>query len=427
MEPRNMDLIQGQSHLSLITSKGVENSVLEHSKLQNRDRASILSLLKSENDLCKVREMHAYILKQKMIPKDVYISTALLSKYAKCGALKESRQVFEQLLVRDVVSWTALIDGYAKHQLFDESLNCFRKMQEEGVSPDATTYTCILKACGALGCLEIGEVIDIEVRKQGLLMKHFKLGSALIDMYAKCGALEKARGVFEQLPARDNVSWTVLISGYVQHARYVEALNCFRQMQDERVYPDATTYTCVLKACAATGSLEIGENIATKVRKEGLWKHDTILGSALVDMYAKCGALQKAREVFDQLPDRDIVSWTALIGGYAEVHELAQEALRYLESMEFEGITTDSATLVCGLKACANLGAIEKGREMYGNIMKKSLERDIVVGNTLIDMFSKCGCITEAKDVFDKLPARNAVSWTALICGYAEYGYVEEL
>ena len=174
-------------------------------------------------------------------------------------------------------------------------------MLDAGISPDAVNYMCVLKACRAVRSLEMGEDIDTEVRKRGLLQSNIALGSELVDMYAKCGALEKAREVFECLPERNVVSWSALIAGYVQQRLGDEALNCFRRMQEYAgVCPDAVTYLCVLKACSIAGSLEIGEDINRVVQKRGLFPENVNLGTALVDMYAKCGAVDKAWEVFEQ-------------------------------------------------------------------------------------------------------------------------------
>ena len=366
-----------------------------------------------------VTQIHAEVLKKNLIPKDTYIATALLSCYAKCGALNKARQVFEQLPARNAVPWNALISGYAQHGLGHEALQCFGQMQDEGVSPDAFTYSCILKACGIVGALDIGEDIDAEVRMQGLLEKDTVLGNALVDMYGKCGSLRKAREVFEQLPMRDVISWTTLMTSYARSGLGDETLKCFRQMQDEGISPNAITYICVLKACGIVGSIEIGEDIDAEIKRQGLLRKDLTLGNALVDMYAKCGALEKAKEVFDRLPCPNVVSWNILIVGYAQ-HGFVDEALRCFKKMP---MSPDAITYLCILKACSMTRSLQIGEYIDAEVRKRGLlENDIMLGNTLVDMYSKCGALEKAQEVFEQLPVRNVVSWNALMTGYAEHG-----
>jgi pentatricopeptide repeat protein len=151
----------------------------------------------------------------------------------------------------------------------------------------------------------LGEGIHAEVRERGLLETDHVLGTALLDMYAKCGAVKKAAQVFEQLPVRNTVSWSAMISAYAQSGLGDEALHCFEQMQEEEgVRPNAVTYASVLKACSIVGSLSMGEHVYLTVRRQHMWEEeaDVVLGTALVDMYSKCGDLEKAEEVFDEFP-----------------------------------------------------------------------------------------------------------------------------
>ena len=214
-----------------------------------------------------------------------------------------------------------------------------------------------------IGSLEIGENLVARIRKEGLLLKDIMLGNALVDMYTKCNALEKAQELFEQLPSRNVVSWNVLIAGYTQNGFGHEALKNFRQMQSAGVCPDPVTYISILKACGIVGSLEIGQDIDTEVRKKGLLQKDVVLGTALVGMYSKCGALEKAQEVLDQLPVRNVVTWSALISGYVQ-NGIGDKALKCFDHMQLMGISPDIVTYICSLKACSSIGDIDEGRKI---------------------------------------------------------------
>jgi pentatricopeptide repeat protein len=350
------------------------------------------------------------------------LGNSLVDMYSKCGDMGKAREVFDELPVRNVVSWNALITGYAQRELSDEAMECFQQMQGEGISPNAVTYSCILKVCGNVRSLEIGEGIHWEVRKRDLLQRDVVLGNALVDMYAKCGALEKARDVFQQLPSRTVVSWTSMISGYAENGLGDEALKCFWKMKDAGIAPNSVTYTCALKACSIVQALEIGEGICAEARRKGLLHKDTVLATAAVDMYAKCGTPEKAREAFDELQIRDDVSWNALISGYIQ-HGLGDEALKCFDLMRSDGVSPNALTYASILKACSIVRSLEIGERIHAEITKESaLRKDLSVGTALVDMYAKFGELEKAKAAFEELPVKTVVSWTALMAGYGQSG-----
>ena len=320
------------------------------------------------------------------------LGSALVDMYAKCGAIEKAQETFRQLRVRDVVSWTALIDANVRHGLGHEGLECFRNMQREGIMPNYVTYVCTLKACALIGSLEMGEEIQVEICRRGLLKKNgIVLGNALIDMYAKLGALEKARAVCDHLEDRDVVSWTILIDGYVQNGLANEALECFRKMEDEGVPPSEVSYICILKACSTLGSLEIGQDIDAQIRKLGLFQKDPGLANTLLHMYAKCGALEKAQEVFVEIPFRDVVSWSALMAGYAQFGQ-AKVVMELTEKMRLEGILPDAVTFLVLLNACSHSGLTEEGEKLFVEMcMVYHLLPSVEHYACMIDLFGRAG------------------------------------
>ena len=150
-----------------------------------------------------------------------------------------------------------------------------------------------------MGSVEIGEDIYAEVRKEGLLHKDVLLGTAIVDMYSKCGALDKAREVFEKLPVRDIVTWNALIAGYAQNGFGDEAVKCFKKMQDEGISPNVVTYICILKVCGFAVSLDVGRDLHAEIRKQGLMQKDVVLGTTLIDMYAECGSLWRCLTIME--------------------------------------------------------------------------------------------------------------------------------
>ena len=368
------------------------------------------------------QEIHAKIASEGFLRKDIVLGTALIDMYGKCGLLEKAQEVFDQLPSRDVISWSALIAGYTQFGYDTEALDCFEQMKREGVSPNAVTFASILKACGNQGILDKGQEIHLEIVRDGLLEKDVMVGNALLDMYGKCGALAKAQEVFGNLSVRDVVSWNALISGYVRNGETEQAYKCFEHMQHKGYEPNESTFSCILKACGRIEDLSKGQEIHAEIIRRGLLANDTALGNALIDMYGKCGALPKAREVFDNLQVRNVITWGAIIAGCVQ-HGYAQEALHLFERMRFDEISPDAVTLACVLKSCGCVGALCKGQEIHAEMVKDGLlEVDIVVDNALIDMYGSCGMLMEATEVFDKMNVRDVVSWTSLISGFSHLG-----
>ncbi|KAI5062775.1 hypothetical protein GOP47_0023314 [Adiantum capillus-veneris] len=384
---------------------------------------ALLRACAKKKDIGKGSKIHDEILKRGWLER---CSDALVTMYAKCGALAKAKALLDMHRSMDVITWTALIAGYAREGQCQDALDYFERMQLQGIPPDAVTYTSILKAYGSTGAAEEGKKIHFEIVKQGLLHNNIVLGGALVDMYARCGALSMAHRVLEELPYRNVVTWNALIAGYARKGQGQQALACFECMQSEGISPDAVTYTCISKACGTLGAADIGQQIHDKIADQGLLHNNIVLGGALVGMYAKCGDLEKARRVLEDLPSRTVVSWSALMTGYIEEGQ-AKEALNCFTCMQHENISPDAVTYNCILKACGISGAVDKGKEIHDEIIRQGLLGDNnVLSGALVDMYAKCGALSEAKRVLEKLPSRDVVSWSALIAGYASKAQGEQ-
>eukprot|EP00250_Pteridium_aquilinum_P015263 c22481_g3_i1 orf=155-3055(+) len=367
-------------------------------------------------------ELHSEIAKMGI--DDLFLGNTLVGMYAKCGAPLDSQNVFGQLPVKDVVSWNALLTGYSEHGWIKETLTCIEEMESQGVCPDCITYTCGLKACSSTeGALKKGQALHVEIIKKGIEGDGI-VGNALVGMYAKSGALVEAHKVFDELAAPDEIARNALLSGYVENGYFEEVLRFSTQMQDDGILTDTSMFVCSLKVCGIMEAENKGRELHTELVKRGC-DNDDFVGSTLVGMYAKCNLLADARKVFDQVTVRDLVCWTALISGYAECG-LGEEALECYEQMQADHVCPCALLFSCTLKACCNVLDLSRGRELHLEIVKKGCEKDSFIGSTLVDMYAKCGSLGEAQQVFDNLLVHDAVTWTALIAGYVEYGYGEE-
>eukprot|EP01018_Ginkgo_biloba_P013140 Gb_38248 [translate_table: standard] len=389
------------------------------------DTATYVSLLQGcikKKALSEGKLVHTHINEMGFTP-DRFLGNALVEMYVKCGSLVDARRVFDDMPKRDAFPWNVMIAAYSRHGLAEEALSLFNRMQRTGFQPNQFTLASVLPVCAKLAALEHGTEIHGEIIKSGRQIDAF-VESALVDMYAKCGSIEKARDVFDKMHQRNVVSWTAMIAGYVQNGRGVEALQLFEQMQMTGVKPNPNTFSSVLPACATLAALEKGIELHEEIIRSGFQSH-VFVANALIDMYAKCGSIENACNVFDKMHQRDVVSWNAMIAGYVQNGQ-GVEALKLFQQMQLADVKPNPNTFSSVLPACANLAALEQGMQIHEDIMKNGFLTEVSVENALIDMYAKCGCIEKARDVFDKMHQRNVVSWTAMIAGYSMHGSGKE-
>ncbi|CAM6102793.1 unnamed protein product [Calypogeia fissa] len=312
-----------------------------------------------------------------------------------------------------------MIAGYAKSGHAESALELLNQMRQEGVEPNEFTYLSILKACASPAALKWGKEIHECIRHAGL-ESDVRVGTALLQMYAKCGCITEARQVFHKMEKRDVVTWTVMISGLAQHGCGHEAYRLFCQMRREGIEPDAFTYASILNASASAGAVEWVKDVCGHARKAGL-ESDVRVGNALVHTYARSGSIDDARVVFDRMKKRNVVTWTVMIGGLAQ-HGCGHEAHRMFCQMKREGFEPDAITYLSILNASASGGALEWVKEVHGHASKAGLESDLRVGNALVHMYAESGSIDDARVVFDRMEKRDVVTWNAMIGGLAQHG-----
>ncbi|KAI5079235.1 hypothetical protein GOP47_0006906 [Adiantum capillus-veneris] len=383
---------------------------------------TLICIINSCTDLHVLKEgrlVHACVLKQNC-EQDKYIGCSLLNLYAKCGSIEDAFKVFEGLNRQTVVAWSSMILGYAEHGHAAQAIHLFQQMQSKGVVPNEITFVCVLKACWKLSALEDGKEIHAFLVKLGIDCDVL-IGSTLIDMYATCGKLEDAYKVFDKLVMRNVVCWSIMISGYEEHGDNEEALRLYYMMQLEGAQADQFLYVIIINVCTNLKALDHGETIHAEITKLG-FASDLYVGSNLVDMYAKCGRLPEAFWVFNHLSARDVVAWSAVIEGFS-MQGCEEEALQLFQDMLKDEMEPNEVTFLSVLKACTSMSDLRIGNIVYMYTIELGLESVRVIGNTLVDMYAKCGALEEAHRVFDKLLLRDVVSWNALIGGYADIGY----
>ncbi|CAM6085796.1 unnamed protein product [Calypogeia fissa] len=373
-----------------------------------------------QRDLSAAKEVHDFIIETEM-DKNMYVATALLNVYIKCGELSDARRVFDELEKKDVVTWNTMIAGYAKskHGFGHEAFRLFLLMRREGFEPDAITYTSILNASASAGALEWVKEVHGHAIKVGL-ESDVRVGNVLVHMYAKSGSIDGARLVFDRMETRDKYTWTIMIGGLAEHGCGHEAYKLFLKMRQEGFEPDAVTFMSILNASASAGAMEWVKEIHGHATEAGL-ESDVRVGSALVHMYAESGSLDNARLVFDRMEKRAVATWNGMIGGLAK-HGFGHEAYRLFLQMREEGYEPDAITYLSILNESASAGALEWVREVHFHASMAGLESDVRVGSALVHMYAESGSLDDARLVFEKMEKRNVVTWNVMIGGLAKHG-----
>ncbi|CAA6660388.1 unnamed protein product [Spirodela intermedia] len=415
--------------------------------------ANLLRSCTEFDSLHGVRRVHALLL-QTEFSTETFILNRLVDSYARCGSVDDARKLFDRVPHRNVFSWNAMISAYARmgcleeaEKLFGEmpardqcswnsmeALVCFSGMHADDFVLNAYSFSSALSACGGLKDCATGMQIHASISKSPLVFDVF-MGSALVDMYAKCGKPPEARRVFDSMPDRNVVSWNSLITCYEQNGPVNEALEMFRRMMECEVEPDEVTF-------ATSGDLVLGNALVDMYAKcgrvrearymfDGMAVRNVISVTSMLSGYARSASVEAARSMFTRMTERNIVAWNALIAGYTQ-NEENEEALKLFRQLKREAFWPTPYTLGNILSACANLANLPLGQQSHAHVLKHGFgsepapESITFVGNSLIDLYFKCGAPAEAMRVFATMPARDRVSWNAMIVGLAQNGRAEQ-
>ncbi|XP_019176451.1 PREDICTED: pentatricopeptide repeat-containing protein At5g16860 [Ipomoea nil] len=404
---------------------------------------------------------------------NVFVRNGVIAMYGRCGALDHAHKVFDETVVRgidDVISWNSIVAAYAHSQDFRRALGVFGSMIAKcdiELRPDVISLVNVLPACAPAKAWRLGKQIHGYAIRRGLYEDVF-VGNAIVDMYAKCEQMNEANKVFERMEVKDVVSWNAMVTGYSQIGRFTEALGLFERMRHQEIElnvitwsaviagyaqrgfgyealnvfkemrlsgtrPNIVTLASVLSGCAAVGALRQGKETHCYAIKQMLSlegndpEEDLMVINGLIDMYAKCKNVEIARAMFDAIDckDRNVVTWTVIIGAYAQ-HGDANEALELLSVMmkdDSYSIIPNGFTISCALMACARLASLRVGQQIHAYVLRNHYENCMLfVSNCLIDMYAKSGDIDKARKVFDVMTQRNTVSWTSLMTGYGMHG-----
>ncbi|KAJ9538457.1 hypothetical protein OSB04_031190 [Centaurea solstitialis] len=354
---------------------------------------------------------------------DVLVSNTWVSSYAKVRDLVSAEKVFHGIepCFVTVVSWNSMIAGYG---YFEKSFSFYKKMLYGGFKPDISTNLNLLSSIRRPKDILYGKLIHCHGIKMGCDLDTC-VPNTLISMYSKCGDLSHARQVFDAMVLRTCVSWTAMISGYAEKGDLDGALALFHSMDAAGVKPDLVTVLSVIAGCGETGALEIGRWVEDYARLNGLRSNMMVL-NALIDMYAKCGSIKEACEIFYMMSERTVVSWTSMIAACALNGEF-EEALTHFSQMLEHGVKPNHITFLAVLQACNHGGFIEKGWEIYDLMMKvHKLDPGLDHYSSMADLLGRAGKLNEALDFIQNMPMKpDAGIWSSLLSACKIYRNVE--
>lgn len=321
---------------------------------------------------------------------------------------------------RDLVSWSAMISCYANNKKELEAIALFLDMLQEGFSPNEYCYTAVIRACSTPKTARVGDSIFGFLTKDGYFDSDVRIGCALIDMLVKgSGNLYSALKLFDEMPERNVVAWTQIITRCTEMGHPEEGTDLFVEMLLEGHVPDKFTISAVLSACSDLGHLPLGLQLHSWAIRSGL-DSDVCVGCSLVDMYRKCGAgrsLSDSRKVFDRMPSHNVMSWTAIITGYAQCDK-SKEAVELFLKMIQGPVRPNHLTFSIVLKACASSINVETGMQVYSHAVKLGMSGDSCVGNSLINMLASSGRQEDARKAFESLFENSIVSYNTIPNAY---------
>ncbi|KMZ69687.1 hypothetical protein ZOSMA_209G00200 [Zostera marina] len=389
----------------------------------------LLSAVVSELDL--VMCLHSWVINCGF-DSDVVVVNKMLDVYLKCeGGIHLARNLFENMHSnrrRDVVTWNSMISGYSKDSDLRECVLLFHKMRkEDGINPDHQTFGSILPLATTSGdhlrSVQVLREVHAQIITTGFY-SHIHLCTTLMTMYMKCKDLDSGLILFRRTPQKDVIFWTSMISGLIRNERSDEAMSIFRIMLQEGVTPSNATLATLLAGCADLGSNSYGISIHGHIVRQGITL-DRVAKNSLVTLYAKCGRISSSRICFDSIPDKDVVSWNAMVSAYGQNGYLQDAANLFTEMRYSSNIQPDQITTVALLQASAALGILQFGRSIHCFIIQTIELSGIAITTALLDMYSKSGDLSSAQRCFDGSNHHDVISWTAIISAYGINGIGE--
>lgn len=377
---------------------------------------SLFKSLSNPSYLQLGKQLHSHVIRAGYVDIDS-MATAIANMYAKCGFLEGAELLIDRMYETNVVAMTGLMVAYVQGGNNYDAFRLFATMVEAGVQLDEFVFSITLKVCAQLEDMEMGQQVHAYIVKLGLEPK-VSVGTPLVDFYAKCASMESARKAFLRIIEPNDVSWHALISGYCRIDEFGECIRTFTSLRrNNAILLNSFMYTSVLQCCSAVADFSLGTQAHGDAIKRGLisYLHGE---SAMVTMYAKCGRLDYAYQVFESIDEPDVVAWTAIIAACA-CHGDASEALRFFRRMQACGVGPNAVTFIAVLTACSHSGLVREA-EQYLKAMSSAygVEPTVDHYDCMIDIYARAGLLDKAYELIKSMPFQpDAMSWKSLLGG----------
>ncbi|PPS10895.1 hypothetical protein GOBAR_AA09751 [Gossypium barbadense] len=398
-----------------------------HETLDSLQRKEAIGLLLQAcgryQDIETGREVHRMVASSTLFHKDVVITTRLITMYSMCGSPLDSRLVFDGLEKKNLFQWNAMVSGYSRNKLYEEALRAFIELVlQTEFKPDNFTFPSVIKACGGIFDVGLGQGVHGMTAKLGVLGDVF-VCNALIAFYGKCGLVDEAVKVFDYMSEKNLVSWNSMICVFAENGFAQEGLGLFSEMIkcEKSFVPDVASLVTILPICAGEGNLEMGMVFHGLAVKLGL-NQELMVKNALLDMYSKCGCLSHAKGLFDKDNNKNVVSWNTMIGGFATQGD-TRGTFYLLRKMQVEGREkTNKVTILNVLPVCLERSELLCLKELHAYSIRHGFHYDQLVANAFIAAYAKCGSLCSSQLMFNGMETKTVSSWNALIGGYAQNG-----
>ncbi|XP_077251516.1 tetratricopeptide repeat (TPR)-like superfamily protein [Tasmannia lanceolata] len=381
------------------------------------------SILQKCTSITHIKQLHAHIITTGLF--QIHPSRTKLLEFCSISAvgnLDYAAEIFRRIQNPVTNDWNALIRGLAQSEQPKKALQCYLTMSRWPQKPDPLTCSFALKACARVLAFFEAKEIHAQFQKLGF-DSDVRLQTTLIDVYVKSGDLDGAHQLFDEMPLRDIATWNALISGLAQGSRPKDALALFRRTLRERVKPNDITVVGALSACSQLGALSEGKFIHSYL-KDAAMESNVRVCNALIDMYAKCGSINGALEVFHNMVTRTLVSWNTIIMGLA-MHGRGSDALEIFDQMGRAGVKPDQVTYLSALCACNHSGLVEEGLRIFNNMVGSDVSPNIKHYGCIVDILGRAGRLEEAYIVINSIPMDpDPVLWQSLLGACKTYGNV---
>lgn len=406
--------------------------------------ATVLSACASIHDLEWGTHLHARIIRMEPI-LDVFAGSGLIDMYVKCGHLHFARQVFNTMTERNAVSWTSLISGIVQSGLEDEALLLFNQMRKAPISLDEFILATVLGVCSGQKHVLVGEQLHGYTIKAGMTSST-PVGNSLVTMYTKCenthsanqafklmpvkdiiswtamittfsqiGNVEKAREYFDKMPERNVITWNSMLATYFQNGFWEEGLKLYIPMRRLEVKPDWVTLVTSISACSDLAVLKLGVQVIAQAEKLGFISNVSVKNS-IITLYSRCGRIEEAKRVFDSISDKNLITWNAIMAGYAQNGE-GRKVIDVFENMLKTDCEPDHISFVSVLSGCNHSGLVKEGKHYFTSMTEEfGIYPTCEHFACMVDLLGRAGLLEEAKKLIDEMPFKpNAAIWGALL------------